>query len=97
MVSKDYRNIAWLEFRELAFSKLGRYCSHCSREENIVTLQVHHKVYIEGRKPWEYDLSDCEILCSGCHAREHYHMRPDFGWNLSCSTDLNVLKNHLYG
>lgn len=90
-MSKDYRNTAWLEFRQVAFSKLGRYCSHCSRDETEVTLQVHHKVYIDHRKPWEYNISDCEVLCSGCHAREHGHIQPDHGWYLSHSNDLGSL------
>ncbi|MFW2163062.1 HNH endonuclease [Acinetobacter beijerinckii] len=91
MGNKDYRNNAWLEFREDAFSKLGYFCQRCSRDDDEVTLQVHHKIYIDGRKPWEYNLSDCEILCSGCHAREHGHIRPDYNWNLSHSYDLGSM------
>ncbi|AYO54926.1 HNH endonuclease [Acinetobacter wuhouensis] len=91
MGSKDYRNNAWFEFRENAFNKLGHHCNHCSRNSDEVVLQVHHKVYIEGRKPWEYNLSDCEVLCRGCHAREHEQIRPDYDWNLSHSSDLDAL------
>lgn len=91
MASKDYRNFAWLEFREKAFSLLGYYCSRCFREDNEVVLQVHHKIYIDGRKPWEYNISDCEVLCRGCHAREHGQLRPDYNWNLSHSSDLDAL------
>lgn len=91
MKIKDYRNTAWFEFREKAFFKLGRSCHHCGRNEDDVILQVHHKNYIEGRKPWEYNLSDCQILCKGCHAREHTIIRPEYNWNLSHSTDLGSL------
>lgn len=88
MGTKDYRNTAWLEFREKAFEALGYCCQRCHRSDDDVVLQVHHKVYIDGRKPWEYNLSDCEVLCSGCHAREHGHVKPDYDWNLSHSNDL---------
>jgi hypothetical protein len=91
MGTKDYRNTAWLEFREKAFEELGYSCQRCYRSDDDVVLQVHHKVYIDGRKPWEYNFSDCEVLCRGCHAREHGHIRPDYNWNLSHSNDLGSL------
>lgn len=91
MGNKDYRNTAWHEFRENAFTKLGYSCHRCFRGDDEVILQVHHKIYIDGRKPWEYNLSDCEVLCRGCHAREHGHIRPDYNWNLSYSNDLGSL------
>lgn len=91
MGSKDYKNLAWLEFREQAFLNLGYHCSRCSRSDEDVVLQVHHKIYIDGRKPWEYNLVDCEVLCRGCHAREHGLIRPAYDWNLSHSSDLGSL------
>ncbi|MDA0698006.1 MAG: hypothetical protein O2793_16620 [Proteobacteria bacterium] len=91
MGNKDYRNNAWFEFRKLAFSTLGSFCQRCYRDESEVILQVHHRIYIEGRKPWEYNFSDCEILCSGCHARDHGIIRPDYNWCLSHSNDLGEM------
>ena len=40
-------------------------CKWCGTTEK--TLHVHHKVYRRGAKPWEYELSDLECLCDGCH------------------------------
>jgi 5-methylcytosine-specific restriction endonuclease McrA len=34
-------------------------------------LQVHHKKYIDGLMPWEYDNDTLESLCSTCHKKEH--------------------------
>jgi uncharacterized protein YciI len=54
-------------------------------------LQVHHKRYISGRLPWEYDTTDCELLCKGCHAAEHGHVMPRHGWNWIGVDDLGNL------
>jgi len=34
-------------------------------------LNVHHKYYIEGKKPWEYDNDALITLCQDCHKLEH--------------------------
>ncbi|HEX5452483.1 MAG TPA: hypothetical protein VFX06_01725 [Stellaceae bacterium] len=54
-------------------------------------LQVHHKVYIVGRKPWEYPHHLCESLCKACHAEEHGKIPPRFGWDLVGWDDLEDL------
>ena len=44
-------------------------CQHCLSKNR--TLTVHHKMYIKGRKYWEYE-DDCLItLCERCHKYEH--------------------------
>lgn len=35
-----------------------------------------------GKKPWEYDIEDLEVLCKGCHAREHDILEPSHDWTL---------------
>lgn len=46
----------------------GHKCLNCESEW---FLQVHHKVYINGRLPWEY--SNCQLitLCDTCHSELH--------------------------
>ena len=44
-------------------------CSKCKSEENF--LNVHHKIYVKGRKPWEYSDHELTVLCEGCHELEH--------------------------
>lgn len=34
-------------------------------------LNVHHKYYITGRKPWEYDNNVLVTLCNECHSKIH--------------------------
>lgn len=44
-------------------------CQICFRTEK--TLNVHHKKYIPGTMPWEYDTRDLITLCEDCHAKYH--------------------------
>lgn len=44
-------------------------CVRCFASDK--SLQVHHKKYIKGREPWEYDHSELETLCYRCHEKEH--------------------------
>lgn len=52
-------------------------CQHCGCKER--ELQVHHRIYHKGAKPWEYDDSELITLCNQCHEVEtevknqHYH------------------------
>ena len=43
-------------------------CQHCGCKER--ELQVHHRVYHKGAKPWEYDDSELITLCDRCHDAE---------------------------
>jgi hypothetical protein len=43
-------------------------CRMCCDGKN--TLQVHHKYYIGGKNPWEYDDHILVTLCSECHEHE---------------------------
>lgn len=36
-----------------------------------ISLQVHHKLYIYNRLPWDYDSEDLETLCNICHEELH--------------------------
>jgi 5-methylcytosine-specific restriction endonuclease McrA len=44
-------------------------CCHCGKKSH--RLQVHHKKYIDGLMPWEYENELLESLCSTCHKKEH--------------------------
>ena len=44
-------------------------CCRCGKKSH--RLQVHHKKYIDGLMPWEYDNELLESLCSSCHKKEH--------------------------
>lgn len=44
-------------------------CCRCGKKSH--RLQVHHKKYIDGLMPWEYENELLESLCSHCHKKEH--------------------------
>ncbi|UCS94356.1 hypothetical protein KZP23_04820 [Echinicola marina] len=88
---KSYYNPDWHKFAKTVRIRDGNKCLKCHRQEPIVSLQVHHKIYKPGLKPWEYPLSDCITLCKGCHAREHGIVEPDSGWILVSIEDLGDL------
>lgn len=67
-------------------------CTRCGRTEGAgVILQIHHKHYIPGRKPWEYAYRDCEVLCRGCHGEIHGKVRPSCDWHCFGDADLGEL------
>lgn len=89
-----YRKPSWLERRKQIIQLDGEICCLCGRHEPEVVLQVHHKKYISGHKPWEYKQEDLITLCKGCHAREHNIISntiPQDGWIYVDCEDLGGL------
>ena len=83
----------WELFREEVIELDGGRCVRCGKDRQMgAILQVHHKQYIKGRKPWEYSYSDCETLCKGCHAGEHGLIPPKTGWEYLGEEDLGGLE-----
>lgn len=44
-------------------------CQRCF--DSSSTLHVHHRQYIKGREPWEYEAHELTALCESCHELEH--------------------------
>lgn len=44
-------------------------CQMCFHSDK--PLNVHHKRYIPGAMPWEYETSDLITLCEDCRAKYH--------------------------
>lgn len=67
--SEKLKSPKWQKKRLEIMERDGFQCQMCfDREE---TLTVHHKYYIRGNNPWEYD-DDCLItLCEDCHQSVH--------------------------
>lgn len=42
----------------------------CRCEDTEETLHIHHKFYIFGKEPWEYDDNVLETLCATCHQED---------------------------
>ena len=78
-----YRQPQWKEFSRRVIEENQCRCSRCNRHESEgVTLQVHHTYYNPQlfHAPWDYPLSAFEVLCKGCHVKEHGHKMPTEGW-----------------
>jgi hypothetical protein len=84
-----YRSKDWKAFRDEVIRLDGGTCVRCLHgpSEGAV-LQVHHKIYFQGRKPWEYPHDACEVLCKSCHAQEHGIIAPKHNWDLVGHDDL---------
>jgi hypothetical protein len=87
-----YHKAEWKAFRARRIELDGFKCVDCERYEfDGAVLQVHHKRYIKGNKPWDYAPDDCETLCKGCHAEKHGRIVPKSGWTYVCDDDLGDL------
>lgn len=88
---KLWRNEQWYEFSEKVKKRDSYKCLSCDRSSSEVVLQIHHDIYVQGKYPWEYLLSDCRTLCKGGHARHHGLIEPNSGWTLISIDDLGGL------
>jgi hypothetical protein len=66
--SEQLRDVRWQKLRLEAMSAAGWKCQDCGGAD---FLNVHHKKYISGRKPWEYGIGELKVLCEGCHQKIH--------------------------
>lgn len=85
---KLYRQRAWKAFCAEQIKLHGGVCAHCLRPAPDVVLQVHHRSYVAGRMPWEYPYNECDVLCRGCHAKEHGIIKPSKDWEIIGQDDL---------
>ena len=66
--SELLRSPLWQKKRLKILERDDFTCQYCGCKER--ELQVHHRVYHKGAKPWEYDDSELITLCSQCHETE---------------------------
>lgn len=64
----------WAEFRERIFSEdreFGEYpCEYCG-DLTWGRYHAHHRGYVSGREPWQYNREEMSILCRRCHDDIH--------------------------
>lgn len=65
---KDLEDYRWIRKRKRIFKRDNFTCQECRATTN---LQVHHKEYISGRRPWQYSESYLITLCTLCHGKHH--------------------------
>lgn len=62
------KNPLWQKKRLEIMQRDNFTCQHCGYQDK--ELQVHHRVYHKGAKPWEYEDSELITLCCDCHEEE---------------------------
>ena len=55
----------WIKRRNEILTRDKNTCQFCGCKNRY--LHVHHKRYIKGLNPWEYDDDDLITLCERCH------------------------------
>lgn len=84
------KDIRWQKRRAEVLGARGWKCEQCGATTG--TINVHHRRYKKGAKPWEYDDVDLKVLCEPCH-----HGLHSLGLNASEMMDLVVLRGrHLH-
>jgi len=68
----QYKHPLWQKKRLEALEESEFVCSRCFDGE--AQLHVHHRQYFKGRKIWEYQLNELEVLCDHCHEFTHEEM-----------------------
>ncbi len=66
---EQYLHPSWQRKRLEVMQAANFRCEMCGESE--VTLNVHHRLYVKGRKVWEYENHNLQCLCEQCHAEHH--------------------------
>ena len=74
---KEYREYfkdpRWQKLRLKILERDNFSCQRCFDDKS--TLNVHHKYYEHGKKPWEYPIEALTTLCQNCHEMETIELR----------------------
>lgn len=65
--SEKLRSPQWQKKRLEIFKRDKFKCKKCG--DTDTQLHVHHKEYIDGNDPWEYDNKYLVTLCEDCHSQ----------------------------
>ncbi len=64
--SDKLKDPRWQKKRLEIFNRYEFTCKLCGDKET--TLNIHHKKYVYGKEPWEYDNEELVTLCEHCHS-----------------------------
>lgn len=67
--SEKLKDPRWQRKRLEVMERDEFHCRMCGDGES--TLHVHHKRYVKGREPWEYELHELATVCENCHEQAH--------------------------
>lgn len=71
--AEKLRDPRWQKKRLEVMERDHFSCIGCGNDKE--TLNVHHKYYVRGKEPWEYELSAFMTLCETCHEFESVNRR----------------------
>lgn len=82
------RTPQWQRRRLEIFERDGFRCTVCGADD--AELHVHHRYYIFGRPPWEYEDESLLSMCGECHRAETERtneLKPDLERALGIALD----------
>ena len=65
---ENLNDINWIEKRKEILKRDNNKCLNCNNKQN---LHIHHLLYFNNKKAWEYDNEYLVTLCGNCHENEH--------------------------
>lgn len=67
---EQYNHPLWQRKRLETLDFWGFQCGNdCENTDS--QLHVHHPIYMKGRKIWEYEPQELQVLCENCHKKAH--------------------------
>lgn len=84
--SDQLRDPRWQRKRLEILNRSDFSCEECGAKDR--TLNVHHKQYRKGAKPWEYSDYELASLCEQCHQLRHLYQDEVVG----CMADLTIVE-----
>lgn len=73
--AQDETTFEWREFATRAKRSANYACQLCRKGGPHVCLVVHHPFYELGRRKWEYEFKDVQVLCQPCHELMHERLQ----------------------
>jgi hypothetical protein len=89
--SDKLKDPRWQKRRLEILERDGWACQICEDKEH--TLHVHHKIYEQGKAPWEYDNDSLVTLCQNCHDD---YLDEEKARSLIFKNIINMLKKYLF-
>ena len=84
MASQEYlellKNPKWQKLRLEVLDARGWKCELMG--ETDISLNVHHRRYVRGAMPWEYEPEQLQVLCEECHKDLHDWKNSEDRWRL---------------
>lgn len=92
--SDQLRDPRWQRKRLEIMEAADFACENCGGTDKM--LAVHHRLYVKGRKAWEYERELLECLCEDCHQEKH-RLQHELNALLLMSADLEQVIGYAKG